>query len=286
MRYNEYDVLDKRNKPLVKIFHSTVEGGKRAYRGHHHTECELSTIISGCGTYSLENKEYDVKKGDVILFGSDETHCLTEISTDERFDLLNIQFEPRILWTNTEFHGNLMQIFLERNKNFENRINRNNPTSNALKRLIFEIEDEMANDRFNRSFIVQSKLFEILTLIIRDYDYVSPRETNSAVLSQLRLTLEYIDENLSEPLTLDELSKKATMNKTYFCTVFKRYNGISPWEYISIKRVEKAIELIKTTSLTKLEIAGQCGFNSASNFYKIFGEVTGKTPSDYKKQTE
>ena len=58
-------------------------------------------------------------------------------------------------------------------------------------------------------------------------------------------------------------------------------NGISPWEYITIKRVEKAIGLLKTTNDTKLNIAMQCGFNSSSNFYKAFFRITGKKPGSY-----
>ena len=65
--------------------------------------------------------------------------------------------------------------------------------------------------------------------------------------------------------------------------VFKKFNGVSPWEYITIKRVERAIELLRTTDLTKLEIADQCGFTSSSNFYKAFFHVTGKKPGDFVK---
>ena len=66
------------------------------------------------------------------------------------------------------------------------------------------------------------------------------------------------------------------MAETYFSSVFKKFNGISPWEYITIKRVENAVELIKNTNMTKLEIAEKCGFSSSSNFYKAFFNITGK----------
>ena len=71
------------------------------------------------------------------------------------------------------------------------------------------------------------------------------------------------------------------MSKTYFSSSFRKLNGISPWEYITIKRIERAIHLIETTSLTKIEIAFKCGFNNASNFYHAFKRVTGKTPADF-----
>ena len=94
--------------------------------------------------------------------------------------------------------------------------------------------------------------------------------------------INYIDNNLENELTLDVLSDVAHMSKTYFSCQFRKLNGISPWEYITIKRIERAIEYIETTSMTRLEIALKCGFNNTSNFYHAFKRVTGKTPGDYK----
>jgi AraC-like DNA-binding protein len=48
--------------------------------------------------------------------------------------------------------------------------------------------------------------------------------------------------------------------------------------------VEKAVEMLKSTDLSKLEIAERCGFSGASNFYKMFLRITGKRPSDFTKK--
>ena len=83
-------------------------------------------------------------------------------------------------------------------------------------------------------------------------------------------------------LSITEVSAKVGFNDpNYFSAVFKKFNGVSPWDYITIKRVEKTVEMLKTTDLTKLEIAERCGFTSSSNFYKAFYHITGKSPSDY-----
>ena len=82
--------------------------------------------------------------------------------------------------------------------------------------------------------------------------------------------------------TLEEISDVAHMSKNYFCRQFKKLNGISPWEYITVKRIERAIRYIENTDLARLEIASKCGYNNASNFYHAFKKVTGKAPGDYK----
>jgi AraC-like DNA-binding protein len=53
---------------------------------------------------------------------------------------------------------------------------------------------------------------------------------------------------------------------------------------LNIKRVEKAIEILKSENVSKLEIAERCGFVSSSNFYKTFFAITGKQPSSYVKR--
>lgn len=72
------------------------------------------------------------------------------------------------------------------------------------------------------------------------------------------------------------------MSRTYFCTVFKKLNGISPWDYITIKRIEKSIGLIKNEDMSMLEVACACGFNNSTNFNRSFKKVTGKTPGEYR----
>ena len=97
----------------------------------------------------------------------------------------------------------------------------------------------------------------------------------------MRAALDYINENLTSKLTLKKIASVACLSPNYFSHVFKKYNGIALWDYINIKRGEKAIKALKTEESTKIEIAESCGFSSSSNFYKIFTSVTGKKPSDY-----
>lgn len=285
MIVNEYLLNDSfGNMPLLKMFHSVVQCGKRNWREHHHTEFELSVFISGSGIYSLKNCYLDFKKGDIFLFSSNEVHCITEISPGESLDLLNIQFEPRFLWSDTSvLNSGLLKIFFNRSENFENRIDRKNPATKKIRDIIFKMENEFKNQKPEYESMIKIYLTEILIYLIREYDYIKPDSENyrcAEVLKQLENAMVYINDNLEKEITLTELSASANMSRTYFSTVFKKFNGISPWEYINIKRIEKALTLLKSTDKTKLEIASDCGFSSLSNFYKAFRRVTGKSPGD------
>ena len=127
-------------------------------------------------------------------------------------------------------------------------------------------------------------LYSALIHMIRHYDCVDAAKATgspSSVTASIGASMQYMEEHLDTPLTLKEIADVACMSPSYFSTVFKKLNGVSPWEYITIKRVEKAIVMLKSTDLTKLAIAEQCGFSSSSNFYKAFTHVTGKKPGDF-----
>lgn len=277
MRFDELILYDSADTPYIKTFHSTVSPTKRIYNAHHHTECELSVFIDGDGIYSAKGKEYAFKPMDVFLFGSNEEHCITTINKE--INLLNIQFEPRILWERSE-NIELLKLFSARNKKFSNRFD---SSDTLLSNLILSVENELKNKNIGYKIQVKYLLLSALIHIIRNYDYTL-KDTAFAggkTTEQLKNAMLYIDSNLENRITLKDIADAACMTQTYFSSVFRKFNGISPWEYITIKRVEMAVNLLKTSNMSKLEIAEHCGFSSSSNFYKAFLKITGKHPKDF-----
>lgn len=277
MRFNELVLYDETNIPYIKTFHSTISLTKRNYNAHHHTECELSVFIDGEGIYAVRGKEYNFKPMDVFLFGSNEEHCITAI--DKEINLLNIQFEPRILWEHSE-NIELLKLFSARSVYFLNRFD---SSDTELSSLILSLEKELRDKNIGYKIEVKYLLLSALIHIMRNYPYTQ-KVTDFAggkATEQLKNAMLYIDSNLEHHLTLKDIADTACMTQTYFSSVFKKFNGISPWEYITIKRVEMAVGLLKTSELSKLEIAERCGFSSSSNFYKAFFKITGKHPKDF-----
>lgn len=167
-----------------------------------------------------------------------------------------------------------------------NKISNSNEASPIIKELIFKIENEITEKKQEYGAMIKVHLINILVETLRSYDKQLSQldiSYNSQTLKYMEDALSYIDRNLESELTLATLSDVAHMSKTYFCCQFKKLNGISPWEYITIKRIERAITYIETTNLTRLEIALKCGYNNTANFYHAFKRVTGKTPGDFKK---
>ena len=136
------------------------------------------------------------------------------------------------------------------------------------------------------SVVVKYHLLSALSTIIRNHpgiNYKKSVKTADHLTQSIKQSIDYIQRNFEKKLTLEELARVACLSPTYFSYVFKKLNGISLWKYINIKRVERAVEILKVENVSKLEIAQRCGFSSSSNFYKTFSGITGKTPSEYTK---
>ena len=281
MRTHEYSLKETRAGSGIRSYHSRLSPQRRPYNAHHHTECELSVFLAGEGVYTVGGKEYRFHPGDVFLFASDEEHCITAIDRD--IDLLNVQFEPYMLWE-TPDAMELMSLFTARNASFENRFP---DEGGGICRELLLLEEELCCKRSCYAVAARYHLLVALATLIRDYACTDSQKSIKAsdnITQSIRVSIEYIRHNLDRELTLREIAGVACLSPTYFSHVFKKYNGISLWKYINIKRVEKAIEMLRSESVTKLEIAERCGFSSSSNFYKVFSAVTGKMPSDYTKE--
>ena len=278
MRTKEYVLRDDYERVIIKSYHSVLAPQTRPLREHHHTECELSIFLAGAGTYAVGEREYHFEAGDVFLFGSNEAHCITKIT--EQMDLLNVHFEAKLLWERPE-STELLNLFAARSKSFSHQFPHGDP---KLKQYVLDLCNELQTDQPCRLLSSKCALFAVLVHMVRSYDCINPERVinaPSSVTKSLKKAIYYIIENLQSKLTLDEIAAVACMTPTYFSSVFKKFNGVSPWEFITIKRVEKAIEMLKTSSLSKLEIAERCGFSSSSNFYKAFLHITGKKPGDF-----
>lgn len=98
----------------------------------------------------------------------------------------------------------------------------------------------------------------------------------------MRAVKEYIQENLSQNLTLFSISQKVCYNEAYISRIFKQHEGIGIFEYIANQRVAYAKGLLLGTELSIQEIAARSGFNTSQYFSVVFKKKLGTTPAEYR----
>ena len=96
-------------------------------------------------------------------------------------------------------------------------------------------------------------------------------------------TRRYMEEHLDEPLTIPALSRRACLSATTFKEGFRRLYGLPVHAWLRRRRMERAAELLRSSSLSVLGVAQSVGYGSASQFTAAFRRQYGVTPAQYRK---
>ena len=94
---------------------------------------------------------------------------------------------------------------------------------------------------------------------------------------------DYINVHYAENITLTEICEKYFYNVSYVSRKFKEVNNCSFEQYLRSVRIERACEMLVSTSKSVFEIAESCGYSSTRSFRKAFSFITGKTPTKFRK---
>ncbi len=274
--------------PQLRLYHSVVLPFQRPYEEHRHTAFEVSLICAGNGVYRAGPHSYHFRPGDVFLFSSNEPHCIVEVSGSGALDIMNLQFEPRFLWSpeNLLFQVHYPEIFFKRNQKYTHLLAPASETGNGFAHRLQAIEREFQRKDTDYKMMVKLQVLELLVLIRREYAdcVIEPaKAVTTNYLAQMERALDYIDRNLTGELDLSSVAREAAMSPAYFSSLFKKLNGMTLWEYVQSRRIEMAAEMLLSTDCSVTQVAMECGYNSISNFNRSFKAITGQSPVAYRK---
>lgn len=118
------------------------------------------------------------------------------------------------------------------------------------------------------------------TLIACHSKLISARtHSNAHSISKAK---QYIRNNYSRMITLDEVAQFCYLSKSHFCKIFKEETGMTFKTYLNQIRIESAKTLLKTTSLKSYEISEKIGFDDSSYFNELFKKIVGMTPNEFR----
>ena len=101
------------------------------------------------------------------------------------------------------------------------------------------------------------------------------------VLVHLRRARDVADRDFAEPLDLEALAAEARLSKFHFLRLFRATYGVTPVEFVSMRRIERAQDLLRSTNLTVTEVCHAVGFTSLGSFSSRFRAVVGESPSSF-----
>jgi AraC family transcriptional regulator len=110
------------------------------------------------------------------------------------------------------------------------------------------------------------------------------RERDGALpRGRLRAVIEYVEERLDAGLTLEQMAAVARLSPYHFARQFKKATGLPPHQYVILRRVERAKQLLQAaTDLSLAEVALHAGFSDQSVFCLHFKRLVGVTPRQFR----
>lgn len=247
---------------------------------HHHDFYKIVVFISGDAQYSIEGRTYNLKPWDILLIGKNELHKCN-VNTSVPYERLVIWLKDDIE-TNDKYFKNLTNCIKSSQERNTHLLRLRENSCNIIKNLVPKIlKYNKSKDPYD---IALRNSFLMQALVVLNKAYVKNRNvdvTDDIFYDKTtEKIMKYINDNLQESLSIDELADEFELSKHYLMRKFKKQTGHSIHNYIIQKRLIYALELMKEKSCM-YEIAETAGFNEYSTFVRAFKKNYGLSPKKY-----
>lgn len=268
----------------ARLFHRSASPGEGSLSVHSLPFFQLVWIREGGGTYNVMGREYPFRAGDLFLFAERETHYVQRVEADPPLYMESLIFSRRFLSKETDvgIYAEYLRIFADRSPEYSNRISGRDGRTQACFDALRGFYEDARLPAEQAACRIRARLLLLLTQLALDYpQMLAAQGPHLRREGGVRAAVRYIDEHFAGEVTLDELAEQAGLARSYFSAAFKRVQGMSPWDYLTAKRVDCAIQLMTREGRSVTGAAIESGFNNTANFNRAFRRYTGLTPTQY-----
>lgn len=273
MDYSQYN-LEKTGylKEDFRLFHINDQT-KKDFSYHYHDFHKIIVFISGKVTYHIEGKAYHLKPRDILLVSQGAIHK-PEIDP-------SVPYERYIFWIRDDLScQELNTCFQKANDRSFNLVRADSALQERLKDLLPEIEQTLQNKHFGDTVLRNALFTQFMIYINRIFlrTSSSPDKKIYSSDTQVEQLLKYINRNLSENLSIDQLANRFFFSKYHMMRKFKNETGYTIHNYITSKRLLMARSLI-SQGMPVMKAAQASGFHDYTTFVRAYKKQFGKAPS-------
>lgn len=270
------DCMDRQTFSVARLYkeESTLDM-------HIHGCYEVYFSISGGHQFLIDNKRYAIAPGDLFIINQYESHKLTHIDVDAHERII-LYVHPNYTKKLSTENVNLDTCFSFHPENFQHKISLD---KEAQKRFLFFIDKITAAEGFGSEVLEQAACMELLVMlnILSDNNSVANAIPTGRFNHRVDEVLSYINQNITQNITIDQLSTQFFLSPSYLCRIFKRATGTTINKYITARRLTLAKSLLNN-GVSVMEAYERSGFADYSNFYKAFCKSVGISPKKYAVQ--
>ncbi len=249
---------------------------------HWHEEIEIAYVKKGSLRLQIPSKSYYLKKGNCIIINSNIPHYA---AADPWCELHSLVFSPKLIIGNSDsVFAKKYMLPLISCPSFGEYLLKEKSDQEIIHNFISAFE-ALAYDIPGFEFIVRNKLSNMCFYLYRQFEHEIVTGDKAFNQDNVRICkmLDFIHNNFPNDLTLTEIARVADVGERECLRCFQRTIQLSPIQYLLKYRIMQAAALLLNNPAGSIsEISIVCGFDSPSNFSKMFRRFYNCTPREYR----
>lgn len=253
---------------------------------HWHEELEIIHITQGALTVRIPSEEFLVEAGDTLVINGNILHYGIGAPTCA---LRSLVFHPALITgsDSSVYSAKYMQPLLSC-PSFTGYLLRGTDHP-EIAQWFLAAHDAQASDEIGYEFVVREDLSHICLALYRELTPQLGASGTALSLDNLRVRhmLSYIHENYANDISLAQIARVADISERECLRCFQKTIQQSPIQYLLKYRIMQGADLlVRNPGLSIQEAASQCGFDSQSNFSKMFKRFYSCTPREYRRNRQ
>lgn len=247
---------------------------------HQHEEIQLSFIVKGSGNLIVGNGIHAYKAGDFFILGSNLPHLFRSANSDGDSHMISVFFSEDSLGVHFFEIPDLQSV-----KSLL-VVSQGGLSLKTHKEEVSSLMQRIGNAHKLERVITFLQLLQVLSLAETNIlsGFVYPKAISANEGRRLQVVYDYVVHNFHEDLQLKAVAALAFMTPNAFCRFFKQRTNKTFFEFLLDVRIAHACGLLtQNRKMGIAAIAHASGFNSISNFNRIFKKIKNCTPTEYRK---
>lgn len=284
----DFKRLDRTNA----ILNAKIED---VYQSSYTTNLTLKTVISGRAVYRTRNSVYSIEPETCVIFNQGQRYDL-EIQADTHTETLAIFFErgfaERAVAANAKNEQQLLEDPYPTSWSNRPFIETLQPFDNKTKKILKQVQSQLVNEPSGTSWL--EDVFYDLASTLPSYNgqcvaawtriRSAKMSTKLELFRRLAFAKDYAHSCYHEELPVHKLAAIAKMSPFHFHRTFKSVFGITPAQFVQVRRLDVAYKLITAGNEAITDVCFDVGFSSLGSFSTLFRSYFGASPSQVQKR--
>lgn len=274
------ETIEFHNNSTLRIWYNDIN---ESYDMHWHNAMEIIIPLENYYDAIVNQQTFHIMPDEILIIPPRELHSIIAPSHGTRFVfLIDISFLSQVNGYNSVMSLLTHPLYLTKE------------THPTLYHEILPFFVDMKNDYFANheysDFLIYSHLLKLFATLGKNhiqqlnFDNNSQNNKKREYIRKFLTIIEFIDTHYADNLSLEAIADASGFSKYHFSRLFKQYTGFTFCDYLNYRRIKEAELLLTQQECSITEVALQAGFTSISTFNRLFKQMKGCSPSEYRSK--